>query len=180
MLISHREKGREISTPVLGNLSNGQTRHVMNSAGAELRSRARRSPTSAHIRAQWPPRVWCLLIHLPLCSNEMLNNVPLLSYSLAFLVPRLRQWSTGLFSNQPGHYPMKYWGHQSHACRFSIAIFMSVSISKCLSATRVTWLEADTPLPLVILHCPHNNGLYLASGEAGIPVSRRRCIEMDL
>ena len=38
MLISRREKGREISTPVLGNLSNGQTRHVMNSAGAELRA----------------------------------------------------------------------------------------------------------------------------------------------
>ena len=178
MLISHREKGREISTPVLGNLSNGQTRHVMNSAGAELRSRARRSPTSAHIRAQWPPRVWCLLIHLPLCSNEMLNNVPLLSYSLAFLVilqinQAITQWNWPSLSSL-------YWGHQGHACRFSIAIFMSVSISKCLSATRVTWLEADTPLPLVILHCPHNNGLYLASGEAGIPVSRRRCIEMDL
>ena len=171
MLISHREKGREISTPVLGNLSNGQTRHVMNSAGAELRSRA-------HICAQWPPRVWCLLIHLPLCSNEMLNNVPLLSYSLAFLVilqinQAITQWNWPSLSSL-------YWGHQGHACRFSIAIFMSVSISKCLSATRVTWLEADTPLPLVILHCPHNNGLYLASGEAGIPVSRRRCIEMDL
>lgn len=48
-----------------------------------------------------------------------------------------------------------------------IAIFMSAS--KSLSDTRVTCLEADTPLPLVILHCPHNNGLYLASGEAGIP-----------